>query len=114
MEKKQLVVVISGASTGIGYSLATELAAEGNIIYAGARKDSDVAKLSAISNITGIQLDITCLEQIENAVKEIENKEGRIDVLINNAGVTGWGAVMDRDMNYFRDYEEKSVNNNLL
>ncbi|MDD6482477.1 MAG: SDR family NAD(P)-dependent oxidoreductase [Lachnospiraceae bacterium] len=102
MKREQLVVVISGASTGIGYSLATELAADGNEVYAGARKEEDIEKLSAIPNITGIKLDITCPEQIQEAVKKIENEKGHVDVLINNAGVTGWGAVMDRDMDYFR------------
>ena len=102
MERKQRVVVISGASSGIGYGLATELAADGNKVYAGARKAEDIKRLSKLSNITGIALDITCPEQIEEAVREIEKKEGGVDVLINNAGVTGWGAVMDRDMEYFR------------
>lgn len=102
MKRKQLVVVISGASTGIGYCLATELAADGNKVYAGARKDEDIEKLSKIPNVTGIRLDITCQEQIQEAVQKIEQETGHVDVLINNAGVTGWGAIMDRDMAYFR------------
>lgn len=102
MERKKLVVVISGASTGIGYSLATELAADGNRVYAGARKAEDIERLSAISNITGIRMDITCPDQIQEAVEKVEQEAGHVDVLINNAGVTGWGPVMDRDMDYFR------------
>lgn len=106
MKKNGLVVVITGASTGIGYSIAKELADDGNTIYAGARKKEDIENLSQISNITGIRLDITCPEQICDAVKIVEENEGYVDVLINNAGVTGWGAVMDRDMNYFRNVME--------
>lgn len=106
MKKNGLVVVITGASSGIGYSIANELAADGNRIYAGARKKSDIENLSKTANITGIQLDITCPEQISDAVKFVEEKEGCVDVLINNAGVTGWGAVMDRDMSYFRNVME--------
>lgn len=105
MEKKR-VVVISGASSGIGYKVALELALDGNKVYAGARKKADIEKLSAINNITGLELDITNPEQINKAVKQVEQLEGCVDVLINNAGVTGWGAVMDSDMQYFRNVME--------
>ncbi|WP_167957470.1 SDR family NAD(P)-dependent oxidoreductase [Anaerosporobacter faecicola] len=106
MMRKRLIVVVTGASTGIGYSLAKELAADGNRVYAGARKDEDIKRLSAIENITGVKLDITIPEQIQEAVDRIRQEEGMVDVLINNAGVTGWGAVMDRDMEYFRKVME--------
>ncbi|MDD5935796.1 MAG: SDR family NAD(P)-dependent oxidoreductase [Clostridiales bacterium] len=102
MKNNDLVIVISGASTGIGYAIATESTTDGNRVYAGARKEKDIERLSQHQNITGIKLDITCPEQISEAVKYIEKKEGHIDVLINNAGVTGWGAFIDRDMDYFR------------
>lgn len=52
MKREQLVVVISGASTEIGYSLATELAADGNEVYAGARKEEDIEKLSGIQSLS--------------------------------------------------------------
>ncbi|MDO5574867.1 MAG: SDR family NAD(P)-dependent oxidoreductase [bacterium] len=104
--KNNLVIVITGASTGIGYSLARELAADGHKVYAGARKTEDIERLSSIECMEGVQLDITCAEQISEAVHHIEEREGHIDVLINNAGVTGWGAVMDRDMDYFRKVME--------
>lgn len=106
MKNKTKVIVISGASTGIGYSIAKELASDGNKVYAGARKASDMKRLSEMPNIEGIELDITKPEQIQKAIQQISEKEGYIDVLINNAGVTGWGAIMDRDMEYFRNIIE--------
>ncbi len=106
MKREKKVVVITGASTGIGFGIACELASDGNKVYAGARKQEDIAHLSTIANITGIELDITKPEQIMSAVQKIEEEEGSIDVLINNAGVAGWGAVMDRDMQYFRNVME--------
>lgn len=106
MKNEHKIIVISGASTGIGYSIAKELASDGNPVYAGARKDSDLKKLSEIPNVIGTRLDITNSEQIQKAAAQIMQKEGHIDVLINNAGVTGWGAVMDRDMTYFRNVME--------
>ena len=106
MNSEKKVIVITGASTGIGYETAKELAADGNIVYAGARKPEDIERLSRINNIIGIPLDITKLDDINEAVSMITKKEGHIDVLINNAGVTGWGAIMDRDMSYFRNILE--------
>lgn len=102
MKKEEKVIVITGASTGIGYGIATELAGDGNKVYAGCRKKSDIERLSAITNIKAIELDITKIEQINEAVERIKKEEGHIDVLINNAGITGWGAIMDRDMEYIR------------
>lgn len=55
-----------------------------------------------INNIVGIAIDITNSDQIKKAVEQIEQEEGYVDVLINNAGVTGWGAVMGRDMEHIR------------
>lgn len=102
MKNEKKVVVVTGASSGIGYKVACELAADGNKVYAGARKEEDIKKLSKINNIIGIPIDITFPDQIKEAVKRIEREEGHIDVLINNAGVTGWGAVMGRDMEHMR------------
>lgn len=103
MEK---IIIISGASSGIGYCIAEHLGKEGNIIFAGARKESDIEKLSSLKNVYGLQLDITNKDDIENLVTMIQNKYGHVDVLINNAGVTGWGAIIDRDMEYFRQVIE--------
>lgn len=106
MKKEKKIIVVTGASTGIGYALATELAKDGNKVYACCRKDSDLKKLSSISNIESVRLDITDSEQIQQAADKIRKEDGHIDVLINNAGITGWGAIMDRDMDYIRKVME--------
>lgn len=103
------VVVISGTSSGIGYCLAQELAKDGHMVYAGARKKSDVERLSQIENIQGVQLDITKTEDINNLVVLLEKQENHIDVLINNAGITGWGGIIDRDMDYYRNVLEVNL-----
>jgi NAD(P)-dependent dehydrogenase (short-subunit alcohol dehydrogenase family) len=88
-------VLITGASTGIGRHLAETLAADGYHVYAGARKDKDLAELDAIDNITAVQLDVTKQDQVDAAVELITEKGTGLYGLVNNAGVGGGGEVVD-------------------
>lgn len=83
----QRAVLITGASTGLGRAMAELLAAKGHFVYAGARRDSDIAELSAIENIQGIRLDVTVQEDIDAAVKTITEAGRGLYGLVNNAGV---------------------------
>ncbi len=83
----QKAVLITGASTGLGRVMAELLAANGHFVYAGARKDKDIAELSAIENIQGIRLDVTVQEEIDAAVKTITEAGRGLYGLVNNAGV---------------------------
>jgi len=88
-------VLITGASTGIGRNLAESLAANGYHVYAGARKDKDLAELDAIENITAVQLDVTNQDQVDAVVAQIEKDGSGLWGLVNNAGVGGGGTVLD-------------------
>jgi NAD(P)-dependent dehydrogenase (short-subunit alcohol dehydrogenase family) len=88
-------VLITGASTGIGRNLAETLAAEGYHVYAGARKDEDLAELDAIENVTAVRLDVTKQDQVDAVVALIEKNGTGLWGLVNNAGVGGGGAVME-------------------
>ena len=88
-------ILITGASTGIGRHLAEALASKGYHVYAGARKDDDLAELDAIENITAVRLDVTKQDQVDAAVALIEKNGGGLWGLVNNAGVGGGGAVLD-------------------
>jgi NAD(P)-dependent dehydrogenase (short-subunit alcohol dehydrogenase family) len=88
-------ILITGASTGIGRHLAEALASKGYHVYAGARKDEDLAELDAIENITAVRLDVTKQDQVDAAVAQIEKNGGGLWGLVNNAGVGGGGAVLD-------------------
>lgn len=83
----QRAVLITGASTGIGRVTAEHLAANGFYVYAGARKDKDLAELSALENIEGIRLDVTIQEEIDAAVETVKAGGRGLYGLINNAGV---------------------------
>jgi len=77
------VVLITGASSGMGKLTASYLAENGYIVYAGMRETNPK---SNEENIRAIYLDVTKIESIKLAVSTIMKQEGRIDVLVNNAG----------------------------
>ncbi len=88
-------ILVTGASTGIGRNLAETLAENGYHVYAGARKDADLAELDAIDNVTAVRLDVTSQEHVDAAVAMIEEKGTGLWGLVNNAGVGGGGQVVD-------------------
>src|SRR6476661_8780494 len=89
---KDKVALISGASSGIGYSTAITLAKEGSKIVAGARRTERLEELKKTVESQGgeiiIQkLDVTKLDDCNNFAKIAIEKYGNIDILINNAGI---------------------------
>ncbi|MDH4055362.1 MAG: SDR family NAD(P)-dependent oxidoreductase [Gammaproteobacteria bacterium] len=88
-------ILITGASTGIGRNLAEALAEAGYHVYAGARKDADLAELDAIENITAVKLDVTRQEQVDAAVEMVKKKGTGLYALVNNAGVGGGDTVVE-------------------
>jgi NAD(P)-dependent dehydrogenase (short-subunit alcohol dehydrogenase family) len=91
----QKAVLITGASTGLGRAMAELLASEGHFVYAGARKDKDMAELNAIDNIQAVRLDVTDQAQIDAAVKTITSEGRGLHGLINNAGVAALYALAE-------------------
>ena len=96
-ESAQKAVLVTGASSGIGLRITEHLAAEGHFVYAGARKDEDIARLSAMDNVMGIRLDVTVQEEIDAAL-ELVRREGRgLYGIVNNAGVNVIGPLIELD-----------------
>jgi len=91
----QKSVLVTGASSGIGRHLAETLAEAGHHVYAGARKDEDLAALNAIDNITAVRLDVTKQDEIDAVVDLIEERGTGLYGLVNNAGIGDGGAVLD-------------------
>jgi NAD(P)-dependent dehydrogenase (short-subunit alcohol dehydrogenase family) len=82
------VILITGISSGFGKQTAELLAAEGHTVYGTVRRDVEI-----ISSINGLKLDLTNSDSIRQSVQTILQKEGRIDVLINNAGMHTGGPI---------------------
>ncbi len=77
------VAVVTGATRGIGAEIAAQLVDHGATVYAGARDTDDVTA----PDQRPVTLDVTEESQIAAAVDRIEEEAGRLDVLVNNAGV---------------------------
>ena len=95
-----MVIIVTGASSGIGLSIAQFLGQKGHKVYGVSR--SKVHE----KNVKSIQADVTKFEELKEAYQEIYDIEGRIDVLINNAGMGISGSVEDTtqtDANYLMD-----------
>lgn len=88
------VILITGAGSGIGYETAAALAAQGYRVYGGIRKPENAASLQQ-HHVIPITLDVTSEALCQKAVDAIIRAEGRLDVLINNAGYGSFGAVED-------------------
>ena len=86
------VILITGASSGIGYETALKLAQQGHKVYGAARRVERMEPLRE-SGVVPIQMDVTDEASMEAGVRQIIDAEGRIDVLINNAGYGYLGAI---------------------
>ncbi|WP_461244308.1 oxidoreductase [Secundilactobacillus muriivasis] len=92
MTQKRPVAFVTGASSGIGFSIAKHLKQHGFVVYAGARRVYKMNDLDDIG-IHTLSLDVTDSESIQAAVQQIATAEGRLDVLVNNAGFGVFGAI---------------------
>lgn len=86
---------ITGANKGIGFETAKQLSRSGYYVYIGSRNKSNGLKAlqqlqsSGINNIGLIEIDVTDMDSIKSARKELENKIQQLDLLVNNAGIAG-------------------------
>jgi len=86
------VVLVTGASSGIGEATATRMATAGFTVYGAARR---VDRIAQLPGVIPIAMDITDEEQVTAAVQRIIEEQGRLDVLVNNAGYAQYGPVED-------------------
>lgn len=109
MQRTAQIVLITGCSTGIGYSSAIELKNRGHRVIASARKPNDVLKLEALG-FEAVQLDLSDSASIQQAVgKVLEWTDGKVDVLFNNGAFGQPGAVEDLSREVLRQQFETNL-----
>jgi NAD(P)-dependent dehydrogenase (short-subunit alcohol dehydrogenase family) len=105
------VALVTGANKGIGYAIASELAARGLTVLVGAR---DAARgEAAAKRIAGdsrpIELDVTRADSIAAAATRIRRELGRLDILVNNAGIAVFGTASAASLDDIRAVFETNV-----
>ena len=103
------VWLITGCSTGFGRALAGHVLGLGYRTVITARNPDDVKDLAAKGEALALKLDVTDQGQVDAAVKAAEKKFGRIDVLVNNAGIGYFAAVEESEENEVRRMFEINV-----
>ena len=102
------VILITGASSGIGFDAAQTLARQGHRVYAAARRVERMEPLKA-DGVIPLRLDVTDEASMQEAVRTILEAEGRIDALVNNAGYGYFGAIENVPMEEARRQLEVNV-----
>ena len=105
------VILVTGASTGIGQATALHLAGKGHQVFAGVRSPDTAGELKekiAADKLPVeiVQLDITDGDSVDRAVSTIMDRVGRIDALVNNAGIGGGRAVEETPLEEVREVFE--------
>ena len=102
------VILITGASSGIGFDAAATLARQGHRVYAAARRVERMEPLKECG-VVPLQMDVTDEASMEAGVRTVLAAEGRIDVLVNNAGYGYFGAIENVSMEEARRQLEVNV-----
>jgi NAD(P)-dependent dehydrogenase (short-subunit alcohol dehydrogenase family) len=87
-------VLVTGASSGIGFRIAETLSRNGFYVYAGARKAEDLQMLDAMENVSGVRLDVTVDEDIDAAVDFVAKQGRGLWGIVNNAGVARYSPLL--------------------
>ena len=104
----QKTILITGCSSGIGAALAREFRRGGHRVFATARRRDALAMLEA-DGIDAIELDVNSDESITNACNLVMRETGLLDVLVNNAGFSQVGALIDLTREDLRRQYETNV-----
>jgi NAD(P)-dependent dehydrogenase (short-subunit alcohol dehydrogenase family) len=89
------IAVVTGGASGIGRGIAEQLIAEGAQVVIADIEQETLSRVAAEIGAVGFQTDVSDLESVTALSKKVLNKFGRVDILINNAGVGPQGRIAD-------------------
>jgi len=109
-ELKGKVVLVTGGTRGIGRAIAERFKDAGAVVYITGTNEERTKAVAEEIGVNGVKMDVTDREEVKRVVSEILEKEGQIDILINNAGITrdtlfmrmkdkDWDNVIDTNLN---------------
>jgi len=109
-ELKGAVVLITGGTRGIGRAIAERFREVGATVYITGTNEERTEAVAQELGVKGVKMDVSDREEVKRVVSEIVEREGRIDVLVNNAGITrdalfirmkdeDWDAVINTNLN---------------
>ncbi|MBM4363574.1 MAG: SDR family oxidoreductase, partial [Deltaproteobacteria bacterium] len=102
------VALVTGCSTGIGRALAVELHGRGYRVFATARRVEAIADLAA-AGLRTLPLDVTSAASVAAAVQALRDDGGRLDLLVNNAGVNAFGPLAELPLERVRALLDTNV-----
>ena len=92
---KQKAVLVTGANSGLGLKMTKELSENGFFVYAGVLHKHEMAVMNKMENVAAVQFDVRNQDEIDAAVKFVEKQGRGLFGLINNAGVSVFGPVLE-------------------
>ncbi|UPK67409.1 SDR family oxidoreductase [Chitinophaga filiformis] len=109
--------LVTGANKGIGFEVAKQLAQNGYFVYLGSRNmenglsAAQHLRSQGLENITALQLDVTQQASVDAALKTISEKTAMLDVLVNNAGISGafQQSALDSTVDQFKEVYETNL-----
>jgi short-subunit dehydrogenase len=108
MEPKKKVILVTGASAGMGKDFAASLLKEGHIVYGAARRVEKMKDIEQLG-VKILEMDVTSDDSMVKGIDTILKNARRLDVLINNAGFGSYGAIEDVSMKDARYQLEVNV-----
>lgn len=109
MKISDSVILITGANRGLGRAMAEMLAQKGAKVAITGRHEADVNAAAAEIGALGIVADVGSDEDIDRTFETVISKFGKLDVLINNAGIGGWATVDEVTRDQIRRVYETNV-----
>ncbi|KAF8973624.1 oxidoreductase [Flammula alnicola] len=109
MSDKPRIVLVTGCSTGdIGHSLCEEFAHKGCIVYATSRKVETIGDFAS-GVVEKLALDINSDKSVAEVIKHIVGKEGKIDIVVNNAGLVSPGPLVEQPIEAVKEVFETNT-----